>query len=265
MLRSAIKKPPSGVTATLVDWIVIRHQPTPGAKVDRGTSVALAVKAPAPKATPTPAPTPTATPTPTPTAASTSGGAAPAGAGGAAKPPKAKAAATPAPFPANLVFASAAGRLYEVTRGATKAAPLTDASCRLETQDVRTLSCAAAAAGRPAWSPDGRSLLALGGPDGTYDQLVTVAAAGDDATRWAAPVVAYSAASVQSAVWVADTRIAVLVSDTPSAPAHLRLLARTHGTFKIVKDFPELTGFELAATATTSRCGAAAATPRTAR
>ncbi len=120
--------------------------------------------------------------------------------------------------------------------------------CVLDPQDVRTASCSAAAAGRPAWSPNGRSLLALAGPDGTYDQLLTFAAEGDDATRWAAPVAAYSATSIQAAVWVADTRIAVLASDTPSAPAHLRLLARTRGTFKVVKDFPQLTGFELAAT-----------------
>ncbi len=48
------------------DWVVIRQQPTPGTKVDLGTSVALAVKAPAPKATPTPTPTPTPRPRPRP-------------------------------------------------------------------------------------------------------------------------------------------------------------------------------------------------------
>jgi hypothetical protein len=223
----------------------------------------------------------------------------------------AKVGANPAPLPATLVFASAAGRLYQLPRGATKAAPLTGASHRLETpartddgfvavqvgadgralvhvsadgrtvdtldagdyyrpayskrrgliaaisagrlcvldpQDVRTLSCSGAAAGRPAWSPNGRSLLALAGPDGTYDQLLTFAATGDDATQWAAPVAAYSATSIESAVWIANTRIAVLASDTPSAPAHLRLLGRSHGALKVVKDFPELTGFELAAT-----------------
>jgi hypothetical protein len=118
----------------------------------------------------------------------------------------------------------------------------------LDPQDVRTSSCAPTAAGRPAWSPNGRSLLALAGPDGTYDQLLTVAATGDDATRWPAPSAAYNATSIQSAAWVSNSRIAVLVSDTPSAPAHLRLLARAHGAYKVVKDFPELTGFELAAT-----------------
>ncbi len=120
--------------------------------------------------------------------------------------------------------------------------------CVLDPQDIRTSSCATAAVGRPAWSPDGRSLLALTGADGTYDQLLTFAATGDDATQWAAPAAGYSATSIQSAVWVANTRIAVLASDTPSAPAHLRLLARAHGTFKVVKDFPALTGFELART-----------------
>jgi hypothetical protein len=120
--------------------------------------------------------------------------------------------------------------------------------CVLDPQDIRTLSCAGAAAGRPAWSPNGRSLLALAGPDATYDQLLTFSAGGDDATQWAAPTAVYGAASIQSAVWVANSRIAVLASDTPSAPAHLRLLALTHGAYKVVKDFPELTGFELAAT-----------------
>lgn len=292
------------------DWVVIRQQPTPGTKVDMGTPVELAVKAPAPKATPTPTPTPTATPTPAPTPAAAAPAGAGAGAGGAAAKPRTATVAAPAPLPANLVFASAAGRLYQLPRGATKAAPLTDAAHRLETpaktddgfvavqagadgrqlvhvsadgravdtlaagdyyrpvyssrrglvatissgklcvldpQDVRTLSCAAAAAGRPAWSPDGRALLALAGPDATYDQLLTFAAGGDDATRWAAPTAVYSAASIQSAVWTANSRIAVLASDTPSAPAHLRLLARTHGAYKVIKDFPELTGFELAA------------------
>jgi hypothetical protein len=307
------------------DWVVIRQEPTPGTKIDLGTPVTLAVQAPAPKATPTPTPTPTAGTAGAAAAAgaaasgtaATSGGATPVGgaaaaaAGGAANASKAKAAATPAPLPADLVFASAAGRLYQWARGATKAAPLTDASHRLETptktddgfvavqvgsdgrqlvhvsadgkavdtlaagdyyrpayskrrgliatisggklcvldpQDTRTSSCAANAAGRPAWSPNGRSLLALAGPAGTYDQLLTFAPKGDDATQWAAPVVAFGAASIQSAVWVANTRIAVLASDTLSAPAHLRLLARSHGTFKVVKDFPELTGFELATT-----------------
>jgi hypothetical protein len=103
-------------------------------------------------------------------------------------------------------------------------------------------------AGRPAWSPNGRTLLALAGPDATYDQVLTFAATGDDATQWAAPAVAYSATSIQSAVWVTNTRLAVLAADTPSAPAHLRLLTRAHGAFQVVKDFPELTGFELAAT-----------------
>jgi len=294
------------------DWVVIRQQPTPGTKADRGTAVELAVRAPAPKATPTPTPTPTATPTATPAGGGAGGAAAAAGAGagGAAKTTK-HAVAAASPLPANLVFASAAGRLFQWARRAPKAAPLTDAShhlesptrtddgfvavevgadgrrlvhvsadgraidtlaagdyyrpvyskrrgliatisggklCVLDPQDVRTASCAATAAGRPGWSPNGHSLLALAGPDGTYDQLLTFSADGDDATRWSAPAAAYSAAAIQSAVWVANTRIAVLVSDTPSAPAHLRLLAAVHGAFKVLKDFPELTGFELAAT-----------------
>ena len=50
-------------------------------------------------------------------------------------------------------------------------------------------------------------------------------------------------------MWVGNDRIAVLAADRPGAPAHLRLLARrADGSFKPVKDFPALTGHELAAT-----------------
>jgi hypothetical protein len=149
------------------------------------------------------------------------------------------------------VYALAAGDYYRPVSSKRRGLIATIAGgklCVLDPQDVRTASCAAAAANRPAWSPDGRSLLALAGDDGTNDRLLIFAAKGDDATAWAAPAAAYTAASIQSAVWVAGNRIAVLASDTPSAPAHLRLLARSHGTFKVVKDYPDLTGFELAAT-----------------
>jgi len=103
--------------------------------------------------------------------------------------------------------------------------------------------------GRPSWAPNGRSVLALAaGSDGTYDELLIFAARGGDATRWDAPTRAYRQAGIQSAVWVGIRRIAVLVSPHPGAPAHLRLLARrADGTFKRVKDFPALTGHELAA------------------
>ena len=103
--------------------------------------------------------------------------------------------------------------------------------------------------GRPSWAPNGRSVLALAaGADGTYDELLIYAARGGDATRWDAPTRAYRRAGIQSAVWVGIRRIAVLVSPHPGAPAHLRLLARrADGTFKRVKDFPALTGHELAA------------------
>ena len=50
-------------------------------------------------------------------------------------------------------------------------------------------------------------------------------------------------------MWVGNDRIAVLLADRPGAPTHLRLLARRpNGSFKQVKDFPALTGTELAAT-----------------
>ena len=60
---------------------------------------------------------------------------------------------------------------------------------------------------------------------------------------------AYRAASIQAAVWIGNNRIAVLLAGKRPAPAHLRLLARRpNGTFRQVKDFPALTGTELAAT-----------------
>jgi hypothetical protein len=50
-------------------------------------------------------------------------------------------------------------------------------------------------------------------------------------------------------VWLGNDRIAVLVADRAGAPAHLRLLAqRVDGSFAPAKDFPQLTGCELAAT-----------------
>jgi hypothetical protein len=50
-------------------------------------------------------------------------------------------------------------------------------------------------------------------------------------------------------VWVGNDRLAVLVADRPGAAAHLRVLARrADGRFTPAKDFPALTGCELAAT-----------------
>jgi hypothetical protein len=92
-------------------------------------------------------------------------------------------------------------------------------------------------------------VLALAaGRDGTYDELLIFAARGGDATRWDAPTVAYRRAGIQSAVWVGTRRVALLVAPRPEAPAHLRLLAlRANGALEHVKDFPSLTGHELAA------------------
>ena len=125
----------------------------------------------------------------------------------------------------------------------------------MDPHDTGAPACAPAPAdgrrlGRPAWAPNGRSVLVLAaGPDGDYDELLSFAPNGDDPARWAAPVSAYRAAGLQSAVWVGNDRIAVLVADRAGEPAHLRLLARrSDGRFKRVKDFPKLTGGELAAT-----------------
>ncbi|HEY6892238.1 MAG TPA: hypothetical protein VI300_30820, partial [Solirubrobacter sp.] len=71
----------------------------------------------------------------------------------------------------------------------------------------------------------------------------------DDPAHWAAPTPVTRSASIPSAVWVGSDRIAVLLAVRPGGPAHLRLLARRpNGRFKRVKDFPALTGSELAAT-----------------
>jgi hypothetical protein len=103
--------------------------------------------------------------------------------------------------------------------------------------------------GRPAWAPSGRSVLVLAArPRGAYDELLVYAARGGDAARWGAPTVAYRAAGLQAAAWVGSRRVAVLVAARPGAAAHLRLLAlRADGRLEPVKEFPALTGHELAA------------------
>jgi hypothetical protein len=126
--------------------------------------------------------------------------------------------------------------------------------CLLDPQNAATPACSPALAdgrrlGRPAWSPNGRSLLVLAaGPGGDYTQLLAFAAQGDDAAQWHAPASGYRSADIRSAAWVADDRVAVLLADRPDAPAHVRLLARrANGSFRQVEDFPALTGSGLAA------------------
>ncbi|RKQ91207.1 PASTA domain-containing protein [Solirubrobacter pauli] len=124
--------------------------------------------------------------------------------------------------------------------------------CVLDPQDPVAPTCAKARGlrlGRPTWAPDGRSVLALAtGGAGTYTRLVSYAATGGDASTWKAPKTAYRAGSIRSAAWVGNQRLAVLVADHAAAPAHLRLLTRRpDGTFAPLKDFPSLTGHELAA------------------
>ncbi|MDA0181535.1 hypothetical protein OJ997_14615, partial [Solirubrobacter phytolaccae] len=126
--------------------------------------------------------------------------------------------------------------------------------CVLDPQDPATApTCAkprGLRVGRPAWAPNGRSVLALASTgDSAYTRLVTYAAKGGDATAWPAPRTAYRAGSIRSAAWLSNQRVAVLVADHVGAPAHLRVLTRNaDGTFSAVKDFPALTGHELAAT-----------------
>ena len=94
------------------------------------------------------------------------------------------------------------------------------------------------------WAPHGRSLFVL-----AADGLYRYAADGGDASRWAAPQRVYGRSGIVSAAWVGDDRLAVLVADAPDARPHVRLLARrADGRFARVKDFPALTGHELAAT-----------------
>ncbi len=113
--------------------------------------------------------------------------------------------------------------------------------CVLDPQDASSLTCAAAPVGldRPAWSPDGRSLLAV-----ADDQLYAFTALGSDATQWAAPTPVHAAAGLRAAAWLANNRVAVLAGARP----HVRLLARrADGSFDRVRDFKALTGSELAA------------------
>lgn len=103
--------------------------------------------------------------------------------------------------------------------------------------------------GHPVWAADGRSVLALAGRGGHYDRVVSYAAYGGDAARWKAPKTVYRAAVLRAAVWLGEDRVAVLVAGTRRATPHLRVLARrADGRLTTVKDFPELTGHELAAT-----------------
>jgi hypothetical protein len=103
--------------------------------------------------------------------------------------------------------------------------------------------------GRPVWAPNGRWVLALGAGSNGYTRILRFLAAGADATSWRAPKTVYRAASLRAVAWVGNNRLAVLVASSPSAPAHLRLLSRkSDGMFATAKDFPALTGSELAGT-----------------
>ncbi len=119
--------------------------------------------------------------------------------------------------------------------------------CVLDPKAPAAPACAAAGGervSRPSWSPDGRSLLVL-----SAGQLLSYAAEGGDPAQWAAPRSLYRSARIDSAVWVGNERIALLLAARRSGPAHLRLLARRpNGSFRQVKDFPAVTGSELTAT-----------------
>jgi hypothetical protein len=105
--------------------------------------------------------------------------------------------------------------------------------------------------GRPVWAPNGRSVLALGAGSNGYARVLSFHAAGADATKWRRPVTVYRAPNLRAAAWVGNNRLAVLVASRPNGAAHLRLLSRKpDGTFVAAKEFPELTGSELAGTGT---------------
>lgn len=103
--------------------------------------------------------------------------------------------------------------------------------------------------GRPAWAPDGRSVLVLGAPrTGGYDALLSYVAYGGDAAHWTTPKTVYRAAGIRAAVWLDDDRVAALVAARRGARPHLRILTRrAGGQLETTKDFPALTGSELAA------------------
>jgi beta-lactam-binding protein with PASTA domain len=120
--------------------------------------------------------------------------------------------------------------------------------CVLDPKAPATPGCAPASGqpvAAPSWSPDGRSVLVLG----ASNQLLSYAAEGGDATQWTAPKLLYRSATIRSAVWAGNDRIALLLASRRGAPAHLRVLARRpDGSFRQAKDLPHLTGSELAAT-----------------
>ncbi len=115
--------------------------------------------------------------------------------------------------------------------------------CVADPQESVAPTCAPARGrqvGRPSWSPDGRSVLALAaGSKRTYTKLLIHTAFGGDAAQWKTPKTAYGAASILSAVWVGNDRIAVLHANRAGGKAHLRVLARgANGTFAAGQGVP---------------------------
>jgi hypothetical protein len=148
------------------------------------------------------------------------------------------------------VYSPAAGLLAVTAADGDDSPADAGALCVLDPQDTGAPACALAdrRVGRPSWTPDGRSVFALAvGPDSNYDELLNFTVG--DGRQWGAPTSVYRWADIQAAVPVGNDRIAVLVAESAGAPAHLRVLARrANGRFAPVRDFPELTGFELAVT-----------------
>ena len=117
--------------------------------------------------------------------------------------------------------------------------------------DAAAPADAAGASAGPSWAPDGRSVLVLAaGADGDYDALLSYTARGGDATRWEDADVASTARPASSPRCGSTTTASPCWSPTrrgrAGAPAPARPPRGRHAS-SAVKDFPALTGHELAA------------------
>ena len=153
-------------------------------------------------------------------------------------------------------YSPSRGLLAVIAADGQADAPDAGTLCVIDPHDTGGAACAPAPrggrrVGRPAWAPNGRSLLVLAaGADGDYDQLLSFAPNGGDPTRGKRRPPAYRAARHPSPRRGSETTASPCWS--PTAAADRRTCgcspAAADGSFKQVKDFPSLTGSELAAT-----------------